>query len=479
MLDFKPQYFQKFPVATALLLTIFTTHLAAAVGQSTAPTRPHRPNILWISCEDHGPDMPFYGDPHSYMPNLSRLAEEGCVFERAFSTAPVCAPSRSTIITGVQAVTIGSQHMRSNVPLPDYIQLFPAYLRQAGYYCTNNSKTDYNFDVPKNAWDENSGKAHWRNRSDKSQPFFAVFNLTVTHEGKYKMPEKQYQQLTRDVPPEHRVKADSLVLPPYYPNTPVTRSDWAKHYDLATQMDVEAGRLLKQLEEDGLTTSTIVFFWSDHGVGLPRAKRWLYDAGLHVPLVVKGKGVTKPNSRNDELVSLIDLAPTMLSLAGVDVPDYMQGRIFLGDKKQPAPKYVFATRDRIDTVSDTSRAVRDERFKYIKNYHPEVTWAAPSPYPEGNPTMKEMRRMLAEGTLSGPATLLFSKEKPPEEFYDTQSDPHEIRNLAADPAYAEMIARMRDALTKWQVQVKDEPLKPEPEAQKKEAAKKRRGRKRG
>jgi N-sulfoglucosamine sulfohydrolase len=450
--------------AAAVALTVFCCARAGA-QDAAAP----KPNILWITCEDHGPDMPFYGDPHSHMPHLSRLAEEGCVFTRAFSTAPVCAPSRSAIITGVHAVTIGSQHMRSTVPLPPHIKLLPAYLREAGYYCTNNVKTDYNFRVPANAWDENSTRAHWRNRSDPSQPFFSVFNLTVTHEGKYKVPEQKYRELTKDLPDEHRLDPATVVLPPYYPDTPVTRKDWARHYDLASQMDIEAGRLLKQLADDGLATSTIVFFFSDHGVGLPRGKRWLYDAGLQVPLVIKAPGVIEPATRNGELVSLVDLAPTVLTLAGLEVPQVMQGRIFLGPKRQPAPKHVFATRDRIDNAEDTSRAVRDERFKYIKNYRPEVPYAQPSPYADGNPTMQEMRRMLAEGTLTGPATLLFSKQKPPEEFYDTQSDPHEIRNLASDPAYAQMITAMRTALAQWQQQVKDDPLTPEPAAQKKRA----------
>lgn len=437
-------------------------------GAQAAETTATRPNILWISFEDFGLQLPFYGDNRAYMPNLTKLAESGCVFDRAFSTAPVCAPSRSTIITGVHAASLGTHNMRSEVKLPDDVKTFPTYLRKAGYYCTNNLKTDYNFTVPEGTWDASSGKAHWRNRPDPAQPFFSVFNFTVTHEGKYKMPARQYERIVKDVPKERRVDPATVTPPPYYPDTAVTRKDWARQYDIASQLDVEAGLILKQLEEDGLSTNTIIFLFSDHGVGLPRSKRWLYDSGLHVPLVVKWDGVTRPGSRNEELVSLMDLAPTVLSVVGVKIPAYMQGRVFVGPDKKPEPKYLFATRDRIDEVVDMSRSVRDRQYKYIRNFKPDLPRAQPSAYADGNPTLREMRRMHEDGTLTGPATLMF-EPKPVEELYDTVADPHEITNLARLPEHKGRLEAMEKTLTEWQSAIGDKGFKPEPESEKRRA----------
>ncbi len=454
--------------------------LALAVVLSGVPLPAHsaettatRPNILWLSFEDHGVELPFYGDPHAHMPNLKKLADSGTVFTRAISSAPVCAPSRSTIITGVHAATLGTHHMRSDVALMPGIKTFPTYLRDAGYYCTNNVKTDYNFAVPEGTWDENSRKAHWRDRSNPDQPFFSVFNFTVTHEGKFKLTDKKFEEMVKDVSPSHRVDPSTVKPPPYFPDTPVTRNDWARQYDLASQLDVEAGRILKQLKDDGLATNTIIFLFSDHGIGLPRSKRWLYDAGLHVPLVVSWPGVTAPGSRNEELVSLIDLPPTVLSITGLKIPNYMQGRIFLGPEKQPEPEYIFATRDRIDEAVDMSRAVRDRQFKYIKNFFPEIIYAQPTVYPDGNPTMREMRRMHEDGTLTGPAALLFQAKKPAEELYDTVADPYEINDLANDPQQKSKLEAMRTALVEWQSRIKDKGLQPEPEKQKRKADAKR------
>jgi uncharacterized sulfatase len=279
------------------------------------------------------------------------------------------------------------------------------------------------------------------------------------------------------VKPEHRVDPATLVVPPYYPDTPVTRKDWARHYDTISQVDIEAGRILRQLAEDGLATNTIVFFFSDHGTGMPRQKRWLYDAGLQVPLVVRWPGELEPGQRNEELVSLIDLAPTLLNIVGLDVPEEMQGRIFLGKDKQPEPQYVFATRDRVDEQEELSRAVRDRRFKYIRNFWPEVPYSQSSAYADENPTMMEMRSMHEDGTLTGPATLFFAAEKPVEELYDTRTDPHEIRNLANDPAYAPQIGEMRQALKQWQQDVNDT-MEPESEEQRAKAGLKRQQRRR-
>ncbi|MCH5374289.1 MAG: sulfatase, partial [Planctomycetes bacterium] len=300
--------------------------VAVFSGRMALAAPDQRPNILWLSCEDISPNLGCYGDPHAVTPELDRLASQGVRFSNAFVTAGVCAPCRATIISGVYQTTLGTHHMRCQATYPDAIRLFPAYVRQAGYYCTNNSKTDYQITrMPKDAWDESSGKAHWRNRPSSDQPFFAVFNYTGCHESGIADTAK-YQRVTKDLPPSHRHDPDQLVLPPYYPDTPIVREDWKRYYDVVSAMDQWAGGLLKELEEDGLADNTIVFFWSDHGVGLPRAKRWLYDSGMHIPLIVRiperfrcgPQG--RPGTVDDELVSTIDFAPTVLNLAGLEIP---------------------------------------------------------------------------------------------------------------------------------------------------------------
>ncbi|MFG0332746.1 MAG: sulfatase-like hydrolase/transferase, partial [Maioricimonas sp. JB049] len=233
-----------------------------------------RPNILWLSCEDISPHIGCYGDPHAVTPNVDRLAREGVRYSHAFTTAGVCAPCRSGIITGMYQTTLGTHHMRCTAKLPDQIRPFPTYLRQAGYYCTNNSKQDYQFRTPPGTWDESSRRAHWRNRPDASQPFFSVFNFTGCHESGIAS-ESKYRDVTEVLDPDQRQDPAALELPPYYPDTPVVREDWKRNYELITAMDDWAGQLIAQLKEDGLFENTIIMFWSDHGVGLPRAKRWV------------------------------------------------------------------------------------------------------------------------------------------------------------------------------------------------------------
>ncbi|UCE48515.1 MAG: sulfatase, partial [Phycisphaerales bacterium] len=236
-----------------------------------------RPNIVWLSCEDISPHIGCFGDEHAITPNIDQLAREGVRYTNAFTTAGVCAPCRSGIITGMYQTTIGTHHMRCNAKLPPMIKAFTMYLRRAGYYCTNNSKTDYQTSDLRGAWDESSGKAHWRNRQ-KQQPFFSVFNFTGCHESGIAS-ESKYRSVTARLKPSQRQDPKKLKLPPYYPDTPIVREDWKRNYELITAMDAWAGDLIGQLKQDGLYDQTIIFFWSDHGVGLPRAKRWLYDSG--------------------------------------------------------------------------------------------------------------------------------------------------------------------------------------------------------
>lgn len=411
---------------------------------------PLHPNILWISMEDTSPRFGCYGDSVAHTPNIDRLAAEGRRYTNAFSTAGVCAPSRSAIITGMYQTSIGTHHMRtthtnpsapglptpySAVP-PAYVKTFTEYLRAAGYYCTNNWKTDYQFEPPLTAWDECSREAHWRNR-EPGQPFFSVFNFTITHES---------GMWPKDTP---IVTDPSLLkLPPYLPDTPKVRESLARQYDNIAASDQMIGELLAQLEDDGLYQDTIVFLWSDHGEGLPRAKRWPYDAGIRVPLIVRWPGRLESGSVTDELVSMVDLGPTVLSLAGLEVPYHMQGQPFLGSEAR-AREYVYATRDRHDESYDMVRAVRDKRYKYIRNYHPEKPYLLWIPYSHKHPALQEMWRMYAHGELKGTQQLMFRSHRPTEELYDCDNDPYEINNLATDPAHRSVLDRMRCALDEW------------------------------
>lgn len=416
-----------------------------------------RPNILWISFEDTNPFYGCYGDPVAKTPHLDRLAAEGCRYTRAFSTAGVCAPARSAVITGMYATSIGTHHMRTthcnrftpelptpySACIPHYAKCFPEYLRAAGYYCTNNEKSDYQFDAPFTAWDELSAEAHWRNRPDPDQPFFAVFNPCNTHESA----EWADRETVLTVDP------DAIALPPYFPDTPNVRLAMAKMYSQIEVSDGKLGRLLRQLEEDGLAETTIVMHWSDHGP-LPRGKRWPYDSGIRVPMIVRWPQGVEAGTVSDRLVSTVDLAPTVLSLAGVPVPAHMQGAPFLGPADPGPREYVFASRDRYDEAYDMIRAARDTRFKYIRHYKPELPYLLWIPYRNRHPILEEMWRLHLAGELEGPQTLMF-QSRPVEELYDTQADPWEIQNLAGDPAYAEELQQLREALERWRGDVGD------------------------
>ncbi|MBO0863294.1 MAG: sulfatase-like hydrolase/transferase, partial [Chloracidobacterium sp.] len=339
------------------------------------------------------------------------------------------------------------------------------------YYCTNNSKTDYNFEAPPanrppdTVWDESSNTAHWRNRPDKSQPFFAVFNIMVTHESQVRAPDAQYKKNTARLKPEQFHDPAKATLPPYYPDTPLVRKDWARYYDNITAMDYTVADILKQLDDDGLADNTVVFFWGDHGRGLPRSKRFVYDSGLRVPLIVRWPGHIQPGTVNDELVCLFDLGPTVLSLAGAPIPGHMQAQAILGPQKKGPRQYAFAHRDRMDESYDMMRSVMDKRYHYIRNFHPDRPYAQYIDYMEQMPTMKELRRLYKDhmnalgpdyGKALNPAQLRFmAAEKPPEELYDVRADPHEINNLADSPQHQAILKQMRAALDEWRKETKD------------------------
>lgn len=442
------------------LIPIALLVLAAGRPGTRSPARSpvqERPNILWISVEDLSPRIGAYGDPVARTPNIDRLAREGVRFTRAFTTAGVCAPSRSAIITGMYQNGIGTHHMRTSheapglptpyeaVP-PPFVKAFPEYLRAAGYFTTNNSKTDYQFGNPFTIWDESSPQAHWRSPGrEDGQPFFAVFNLTATHEGR------------SWVGPEDTVVTDpaAVEVPPYYPDSPVVRRQIARHYDNIALVDARVGEILEELEADGLADNTIVFFWGDHGDGLPRAKRWLYDSGLRVPLVIRWPGALDRGTVDDRLVSFVDLGPTVLSVAGMEVPVHMDGRPFLGPQGTTPRTYIYGARDRIDAVYDMVRAVRDERFKYIRNYFPEQPYVQLVPYRNNSGIMQELLRLHAEGALEGTPALWLRPRRPPEELYDLEADPHEVRNLAGDAGHRPVLDRLSRAMDAWMTEIGD------------------------
>ncbi len=453
---------QNEPRTSSAHLARLIVAIAALCLIAGAPVRgAERPNILWITCEDISPHIGCYGDQQAITPHIDRLATQGVRLTNAFSICGVCAPSRSCIITGMYPTSIGSQHMRSQAVLPDQIRCFTEYLREAGYYCTNNVKTDYNFRHPKSAWDESSRQAHWRSRKG-DQPFFAVFNFTTTHESRVRAKPEAFQKLTARLKPEQRQDVQALQLPPYYPDTPRTRNDWKQYYELITAMDLQVGDVLRELEEDGLADETVVFYYSDHGVGLPRAKRWLYDSGMQVPMIVRWPGQIEPGTTSDRLVSFVDLAPTVLSLAGVEIPSHLQGRAFLGKQEASPRDYIYGARDRMDERYDLIRAVRDKRYKYIRNYEAFKPYAQRISYAEQGPTMQELRRLHAEGGLNAVQELFFRENKTAEELYDLEADPHELNNLSESSQHRKVLERLRAAHLEWAERTIDTGLLPEP-----------------
>jgi arylsulfatase A-like enzyme len=393
-------------------------------------------------------------------PNIDRLAREGVRYTQAFCTAGVCAPSRNAIITGMYQTSTGGHNMRtmfntfpektglpkeySIVPPPD-VKAFPEYLRAAGYYCTNNDKTDYQFEPPSTVWDESGKKAHWRNRKP-GQPFFAVFNSVITHES----------QVWARAGNPLRVSPARVKLPPYYPDTETVRTDVARFYSNVSEMDDEVGQVLKQLEEDGLLDKTIVVFWSDHGDGLPFYKREIYKRGLHVPLIVRFPDKRQAGTTDNQLISMIDLAPTVLSLANIPTPRQMQGQAFLGKHTAKQPRqYVFAARDRLDSEYDRVRTVLDGKLQYVRNYRPELPLYMDIEFRLQQPMMREMLKLRDEGKLNAAQMFWFKPNKPKEELYDLEKDPYELNNLAGQAAYRADLERLRKQLEQWERDTKD------------------------
>ena len=436
-------------------LALFTNHFSLITSSQAAD----RPNILWITSEDHSPNMGCYGDKFASTPNVDALAARGMMFRRAWSCAPVCAPARTTLISGLYPPSTGAEHMRSMVPLPVGFKMYPQFLREVGYYCSNNSKEDYNLAKPGQVWDESNGKAHWKNRV-AGQPFFAIFNSTKSHESQIR---------TR---PHIAVHDPAKVrVPAYHPDTPEVRQDWAQYYDKVSEVDADAGRHLKELTDAGLADDTIIFYYADHGSGMPRSKRWPCNSGLQVPVVVhfpeKWKHLAPPEYKaggaSDRLISFVDFAPTVLSLAGIQPPAWMQGHAFAGKFPAPMQPFIFGFRGRMDERIDCVRSATDGRYVYVRNFMPHLSQGQHVDYQFATPTTRVWFDLFKSGKATEAQSIFWRVPKAPEELYDLTTDPDEVKNLAASPQQQEVLAKFRKAQSDLATRIRDVGFLPEGE----------------
>lgn len=444
-------------------ISLFCIMVQLGCNQPAGELAPSQPNIVWLVAEDQSPDyFPIYGDTTLAMPVLEKLAEDGVVFTRAYAPVPVCAPARSSIITGMYPTTLGTHNMRTynaytpenqpEIGIPSYspipppgVRMFTEYLRKAGYYCSNNAKEDYNFKPSIMAWDESSPKAHWRNR-EAGQPFFAVFNFGVSH-------ESQIWERGKD---SLWVEPGTVPVPPYFPDNDTIRHDLAVNYSNLGRLDTQIGEVIRQLKEDGLYDNSYIFFYSDHGGPFPRQKRALYESGTRVPMVIKFPGGKDAGKRDDRLLSFIDLAPTILSIAGLIPPRLMQGKAQFGTYSVESNRnYLFSTSDRYDEMYDRLRAVHGKRYKYIRNYNPTISNALPVSYREQMPMMKSLRQLWENQKLDSLPAKWFEVPKPDEELYDLQQDPYELQNLAAEASLQDTLIYYREVLDDWIEETRD------------------------
>lgn len=468
-------------LATAFLLALGACGPDAGVGGPVAGPPAHRPNIVWIVAEDLSPRIPSFGNSTVATPHLSRLAAEGVRYPNTFSVSGVCAPSRNAIATGMYPAGIGGHHMRTQynvdmlaaVGLPVYGSLAPPKvkmlsqrLRELGYYCTNNAKQDYQFEPPKTAWDESSMTADYRDRAP-GQPFYAVYNLEATHESQvWGVNERTYR--FREGFFDSAVYADdwrlerpsidpalAVAVPPYLVDDDSTRNDLRRVYRNVQTMDEHVGFLLERLEAEGLLDSTIVVWYTDHGGPLPHEKRLLYDSGLRVPMVVRWPDGYRVGEVDSSLVSFIDLLPTTLAMAGAKVPKVAQGEVVFTKTGNAERDYVYAWADRLDTEYDVIRAVRDRRYKLLRNYRPDRPYYLNVAYRENMPSMRSLLRGRDAGALTAAQAQWFRERKLEVELFDTYADPHELVNLADGAAFAKTRDRLLAALEAWRERVGD------------------------
>lgn len=443
------------------------------------PSLDFQPNILWLVAEDMSGNIPAFGDSTIVTPTLDRLAVEGVCYDHFFTPAPVCAPARSAIITGMYPNHIGSNHMRtgpwyagkaSDETIANYqqylpeglipyeatpsseVKMFTEYLRTAGYYTTNNAKEDYQFVRTHVAWDESSRQAHWRNRKP-GQPFFAVFNFGVTHESRIWAKKEDSLWVANDL---------DVPVPPYLPDTKKGQQDLRRMYSNILEMDAQVGEVLDQLELDGLLDSTIVMWYTDHGGPLPRQKRSLHDSGIKVPLMIRFPNAQGGGSRDTRMTSFIDLGPTVLSIAGVKPPEYLDGKAFLGKYMRiEEPTYIFAAADRFDAAYEQSRAVRDEQYKYIRHYQPDESMFLHVAYRDQMDIMQELYRLKEHNQLTPVQELWFAESRPKEQLFDVIADPYEVNDLAQLPNFQHKLEELRSANDHFVSSIEDRGLIPE------------------
>lgn len=439
--------------------------LFVAGGALAADSSAERPNVLWLIAEDFGCHLGCYGTQQVSTPNLDRLAADGTRYTKFFTTAPVCSASRSAFMTGMYQTTIGAHNHRSHrddgYQLPAGVKLLTEWLRDAGYFTANvrelpaalgfkgKGKTDWNFEHAQPAFDSD----RWADLPSH-QPFYAQVNFQETH--------RKFQA-------EKHADPEKVEIPPYYPDHPVTRADWAAYLDAATELDRKVGRVLDQLKRDGLLDSTVIVFFADNGQAHVRGKQFCYDSGLNVPLIIRWPKnfpvppPLSPGKVDDRLLAAIDLTATTLAIAGVKKPKGMEGEVFLGPNADPPREYVFGARDRCDETVFRFRTVRDERFRYIRNFTPERPFLQANQYKQRSyPVWDLLKQLDAEGKLTPAQEVLCADRMPEEELYDLAADPHEVRNLAADPAYADTLARLRGVLEKWIEESNDQGRELEP-----------------
>ncbi len=439
-----------------------------AVRQRLAP-----PNILWLTFEDTSPEfIGIYGNLTAKTPTMDRLAREGTRFNYAFSTGSVCSPSRSALITGVKTYQLGTGNHRSAYPIPDFIHGFPKYLKDAGYYTTNNSKTDYNTSdakrVTEESWDESSGKAGWWNRT-QGQPFFAVFNSNSSHQSRtMTFPYSEYEELVLNQLPDSMKHADTEVfMPPYFRDSPEMRKQMARVNNSISKTDLEFKELLDRLEKEGLRQNTIIFLFADHGEGMPRSKTNGIGLGHRVPFVIwfpqKYKHLSPwgtSGAVTDEMIDFTDLPPTVLALAGVEIPDYMKGRVLVGKQRKSAPEYLYLSSDRSDESYDLTRTVIKDKYAYSRVYVPYIQELRHLLYMDMGEITQQIRQDYRAGKLSSIQRQML-EPRPAEYLYDLEKDPWEINNLAENPSYAKRMEIFRKIQEKEIVTNKDVLFLPE------------------
>jgi uncharacterized sulfatase len=448
------------------LLACAAAGLVPAVSEVCAMSNPgvfkkHRPNILWIIAEDICCDFGCYGNEVVQTPNIDGLAREGAIYQNAFTTAPICSPSRSAFMTGMYQTSIGAHNHRSHrddgFSLGGGVRVITEYFREAGYFTSNSKgldfqksgKKDLNFKI----WKDKKGPfdgTDWRER-DSDQPFFAKINFYETH-----------RPFVRD---EHNpVDADLVEIPPYYPDHRLTRADFAMYLESIQVLDRKIGKVIQRLKDDGLYEDTIIFFFGDNGRPFPRGKQNLYEGGIHVPLIIRWPGKIKAGSVVSDLVSAIDLAPASMQLAGIEEPAYMQGRDFLSVKAKKR-KYIFAAKDRCDAAVDRVRCVRTDKYKYIKNFNPDTPYFSLSRYSiREHPEYALMKMLESQGKLNKDQMKFMAEKRPVDELYDIEKDPHELNNLAVNPKYAGVLNDLKKRLDRWIAETDDKGRYPESEA---------------